>query len=318
MSDSAHLQHKNEETTSWQPGAKLKSLREQAGLSLDTIATATRIPLAKLRALEEDAYDLMGTETFAIAYFRKYSKYLGVDSDPFVEQFKRLTGSTTPASWGPGPDTAANAVDVESKSSLIAGFRAWHVVVAVVVAWLLAVVVLKQDRNESEVSGVPQQASEQPVISNPKNTVEPAAVTNSTRTEAVTPAGLPQEHRAANVVGDVQTAVTEAAEEETFDDSMESLDTRNEQIIVSGTTASGADVLLMSFSDECWVKVWDAKGEVIFAHLQNSGDNLRLSGEAPFSVMLGNARAVDLLVNDRPVSTEPQAGRRTLRLNVGP
>ncbi len=78
------------------------------------------------------------------------------------------------------------------------------------------------------------------------------------------------------------------------------------------------DLLLFSFNDSCWVEVKDAQGKVLFADSRAKGDNLQLFGQAPFSVMLGNAKAVDLLINGRQVSTLPPSGRKTLRLNVTP
>lgn len=300
MSDS-HRNHSNDEDTSaWQPGAKLKSLREEAGISLDTIAKETRIPQGKLKALEEDAYTQVGTEVFVTAYIRKYAGFLGIASDPFVDQYKLLSGSqSTREHYMEAP---AGSESRSASSSVLDNFRAWHVVVVVVVVWLLSVFLLDSDEH----------LDTEPLPNLAEQTVD-----------------LPgQRHELPAGAEDAQAAGTALPEEEALDEQpLEEIRVEDEDLSSpalsvnaesSRSEAAGADILVMSFVDECWVKVWDANGEVIFAHLQNSGDNLRLSGEAPFSVMLGNARAADLLVNGRRISIEPPAGRRTLRLNVGP
>lgn len=76
--------------------------------------------------------------------------------------------------------------------------------------------------------------------------------------------------------------------------------------------------LVFSFSDDCWISVKDANGESLFAQLQRSGDNLQLSGIAPFDVQLGNARVATLRVNDEPFSIPVKSGRKTSRFTVTP
>lgn len=88
--------------------------------------------------------------------------------------------------------------------------------------------------------------------------------------------------------------------------------------IVTGSVENddGEDLVVMSFTGDCWVSVKDATSKVLFAELQTKGDNLQLFGQAPFEVMLGDARAVHLLVNGRVVSTEPKGNKKTLKLVV--
>lgn len=78
------------------------------------------------------------------------------------------------------------------------------------------------------------------------------------------------------------------------------------------------DNLVFSFSDDCWVSVKNARGESLFAQLQRSGDNLQLSGIAPFDIQLGNARVATLRVNDQPFSIPIKNGRKTSRFTVTP
>ena len=75
--------------------------------------------------------------------------------------------------------------------------------------------------------------------------------------------------------------------------------------------------LAMTFRGECWVDVTDATGKRIVARLATSSDNLRLFGQPPFDITLGNAAVVDMTLNGEPVDTAPPAGRKMLRLTVG-
>lgn len=77
------------------------------------------------------------------------------------------------------------------------------------------------------------------------------------------------------------------------------------------------DQLHLSFADECWVEVSDVQGDVLVTELQRPGSTLTLSGMAPFSVKLGNAAAVELTLNGKPVPIEPRGGNKVVSLSVG-
>jgi cytoskeleton protein RodZ len=298
MSNTANQHRQAENTNDWLPGAKLRSLREEANISLDVIAKGTLIPFAKLKLLEEDKYTEIGKEVFVIAYIRKYAKSLGISSDPFVEQFKRLSGSTLGSNIGEGLSITESTKD--ATFAIFDKIRGWQVVVVVVAVWLGSVFLYKSETPETFESS--PSAAETHAIETHKEAV-------AQRTEKSEKA----HSFSSSTTSDDESNNTVSSEEGSEQDS---------EAQIQGLTASdpdtGADILVFGFLGECWVKVWDARGEVIFAHIQNSGDNLRLSGDAPFTVMLGNARAVDLLVNGRRISTEPAEGKRTLRLSVGP
>ena len=73
----------------------------------------------------------------------------------------------------------------------------------------------------------------------------------------------------------------------------------------------------MNFDNDCWLKVTDAVGDVIFAGLQKSGTQLSLSGKAPFRIIVGNVEGTSLVYNGEPVQLSAQGGSRSARLQVG-
>lgn len=54
-----------------------------------------------------------------------------------------------------------------------------------------------------------------------------------------------------------------------------------------------ATQLQMSFVADCWVQVTDSTGERLVASLQRTGDQIRVSGRAPFDVVIGAVDAVE-------------------------
>jgi cytoskeleton protein RodZ len=69
----------------------------------------------------------------------------------------------------------------------------------------------------------------------------------------------------------------------------------------TGATAAGATQLALKFSALSWAEVSDATGRRLLQGLYAPGAARTLSGAAPLRVILGNAPAVALRVNDQPV-----------------
>ena len=74
--------------------------------------------------------------------------------------------------------------------------------------------------------------------------------------------------------------------------------------------AAGAVRLAMSFNGASWVKVWDANGKALVDGLMASGSSRTVEGAAPLRLVLGNAAAVTLALNDRPLSLQGLVRKR--------
>jgi len=68
-------------------GARLKSAREQRGVTLRQIAGATRISMTALEALERDDFSRLPGGIFSRAFIRSYSLEVGLDPEATVAEF---------------------------------------------------------------------------------------------------------------------------------------------------------------------------------------------------------------------------------------
>ena len=80
---------------------------------------------------------------------------------------------------------------------------------------------------------------------------------------------------------------------------------------------SGGDVLELTFDQDCWVEVFDREGRVVHMDMSLGGQSLRLRGEAPFSVRLGNASAAVMAFNGVPVDLGPHTQANVANLVLG-
>ncbi|MEW8959766.1 MAG: RodZ domain-containing protein [Moorella sp. (in: firmicutes)] len=83
-------------------GDLLHSAREAKGISLREAEEATKIRLRYLEALEKGDYALLPGRVYALGFLRSYARYLGLDVQAVVEQFKREYPATEDN--GPGSE----------------------------------------------------------------------------------------------------------------------------------------------------------------------------------------------------------------------
>ncbi len=76
-------------------GRRLRDERERRGLTLQTIAISTKIPLSLLAGLERGDIEGWPSGLFGRAHFRAYAAAVGLSSEPLMVEFLRLFGNDT-------------------------------------------------------------------------------------------------------------------------------------------------------------------------------------------------------------------------------
>jgi transcriptional regulator with XRE-family HTH domain len=71
-------------------GPRLRSERERRGISLDTIASVTKVGIELWEGLERNDFSRWPTGIFARAFVRDYALAVGLDPDEVIDEFCRL------------------------------------------------------------------------------------------------------------------------------------------------------------------------------------------------------------------------------------
>lgn len=71
-------------------GPRLRSERERRGITLDTIATVTKVGVELWEGLERNDFSRWPTGIFARAFVRDYALAVGLDPDELIDEFCRL------------------------------------------------------------------------------------------------------------------------------------------------------------------------------------------------------------------------------------
>ncbi len=247
-------------------GEELRRERELRDVSREQLASATKVSMRHIAALEAGRYEQLPAGVFSKGFVRVIALHLGLDAERSVTAFRHVH-----ASW-----EAECARRQHQATTSTAGLRLSQprrsvssstTLRGIAIALALAVVTgaaafLRSrgtDRRTSETSTAPAARAE----SGPASLALPPAVAAAT---VALPAG-------ATLPG-----------------------------AVSPAAASRGRTLTLSFRDDCWAEVL-VDGRLVVRGLFPKGSRREFSNGGTFTLTLGNAGAVDVVVDGRPLGT---------------
>lgn len=87
-----------EEQPAMTAGQRLRAAREAAGMSLEEVATTTRIPTRHLESLENSDFDRLPAPTYSIGFAKNYAVAVGLDRAEVAHQLRSEMGGSRPPS----------------------------------------------------------------------------------------------------------------------------------------------------------------------------------------------------------------------------
>ena len=119
-------------------GQRLRAAREAKGLSIEDVASSTRIPTRHLQTLEDSEWDKLPAATYSIGFAKNYAAAVGLDRAEIADQLRAEMGSELPAHFTTA--TPENFEPLDSDRSmpkgLVVGALIALVVIVVLLTWL--------------------------------------------------------------------------------------------------------------------------------------------------------------------------------------
>lgn len=84
----------------------------------------------------------------------------------------------------------------------------------------------------------------------------------------------------------------------------------------AGTTNKSDSNLKFNFDDQSWVTVRDANDKVLLSQMNSPGSTMQVRGQAPFKVIVGNAKTVKMTMNGKPVDLTASIRGEVARLTL--
>lgn len=296
------------------PGTQLRQARESTGMSVEDVAAETRMTLPKVRALEEDDYDSLHSDTFIRGYLRTYAKLLKLDPEDLLRAYRQARIN---AGLEEEPEESPLQITVTQPGRPLWHFAVWILLI------LLGVLVLSVwffDNKPEFLSGSASLSSPETSIATARTVAEPNADSDTAMSEeSEFTAAEAADSPVAETIAEPESPSEPAAEASgpQSDIARDAVPEMAQMAQAAGPNTGELDELQLGFTGECWLVVTDSRGDVLHTDLVQPGQELTLLGVAPFDVKMGNAPAVQLSLNGEPVDLDIPAGRRLLTVAVG-
>ncbi len=276
-------------------GERLAVARREQQITVLEVAKELHLDEPKVRALEQNNFDFLGAPVFAKGHLRKYASLVGVDMDDVLLDYYKLNRSSDMPPVVGKVRKSAREFSPGSWIGLIV-----VVFIAAASYWWFVVAKNPLDVPDPQPASSESQTSELSTTGVTDDGFEAVAVE--------TPAPISEEVFADEVVA--EESVDEGFVEEPALAPVQAQTT-------AVNLAAGQVRLSMRFSGDCWTEISDASGERLYFNLGREGRTANVTGEAPLSVLFGNANNVSVRVNGSDYAFAPADLRgETARLTI--
>ena len=260
-------------------GRMLREARESLGMSVADVAGQIKFAPRQIEALEADDFQRLPEIPFVRGFVRSYAKILHLDAQMLLAalpQAETVSTQFEPASVDVPFPVAHSA---QRQNMILLG-----------AALLLAVLV---------------------VAFAVWHFTTPQTPAETTRIEI--PVSLPPEtlNIPAQVVAEVAEAAPAASAvmpaSETALPPVSRVAPQTQPRKLPGASSQTA-VLRLAFEGESWVEIKDKDGNILSSQINLQGSELRLDGDAPFSLVIGHAASVRLYYKGKQVDLTPHIG----------
>jgi cytoskeleton protein RodZ len=302
-------------------GERLRTAREELGLSQQAVAERLCLKVSTVRDIEDDKAPAELASTFLRGYIRSYARLVRIPEEELLPMMEKQA-----------PVRAAKVAPMQSfslgkrrkkRDGWLMSFT-WlilFVVVGLTGAWWWQ----NHKAQQEEISTMADQSSAELSASNgnsqsvPLNTGDSSAAADNSAQQAVqtpdtqsapatdsapgqAPAATAQQTSPADasaVVAPSQAAV-DNAQVATPPASAPNAALPTDQAAVTAPAAD-PNALVMNFNADCWLEVTDATGKKLFSGMQRKDASLNLAGQAPYKLKIGAPAAVQIQFQGKPV-----------------
>ncbi len=332
-------------------GRTIAQAREAKGLSQADLAQSLNLDLRIVEQIEAGRYDLAPEPIYVRAYLKSWAGALDLDPATLIQDYDRcyfgheeLNLSRARSNKKLEPMGGTGTV-VRRKRGGGGGGRFWLWLLAVIVLGIVAFVALEllPKPLSSLLGGSGSAPSNQQTIL-PLTESKPAGSADSPSGSSALPppqngnaadgsaSALPSKplpaladnspSRVAQATGTPLTGVSASADapkpEQTTSSSNVATDSASVDTNLPPPAATADNLVIKAQGADCWVEVKNADGTRLMYDVLKSGSERRFGGKGPFSVVLGNPQAVEVLWKGKPVQLgSGNATTGVVRVTVG-
>ncbi|MFV2031190.1 MAG: RodZ domain-containing protein [Gammaproteobacteria bacterium] len=309
------------------PGGRLQAARIDRGLSIEDIANRMHLSTSIIQSIEDNDFDAITAPIFVKGYLRAFARIVLLNEDEMIAQYTDSFSDADPTI----NTTSTMAAEITADDARVK----WTTfLVILVLIGLLAVWWWNKNQNRADVFSLDALQSdtqaqsgagddtmleeiEAPTEAAAGATSEPVAVGSTDvgaeppvpaedgllATESTPGAAGPEE------VASLKIELEQIVKSESAEDSR----------LISRLAPAGSDRLVIIVNADTWADIKDSGGYQLAYDLLRAGQRVKITGQAPFAVFLGNGHGVELSFNDEEVDLSNRIrDDNTARLKLGP
>ena len=268
-------------------GAKLREAREHRNLSVVSLARCLRLSPRVIDCLEANQVDQLPAPAYVKGYLHSIAKEIEIDSASLIAIYELQFRSEPPSLAEFGSRAPAQ---LTSDSNII---RRTTIALCIVMVLMVALWWRAHDIElPSFVSG---------------------AGTTPTSDEVFVPATDPLPYSFELIVHPdtpfYRASITAAANTGDTTDAVDA--------VSNAVTPESDAELSISTVEEVWVEVSDARGNRLYYDLAKPGSDIRITGERPYSLVIGNSAVVTVTLDGERIDITPYSKFGVARLRLG-
>jgi cytoskeleton protein RodZ len=269
-------------------GDILKQARTNARLSAQDVAATLNLTESQIIALEEEAFDSLGPQTFVKGYIKSYCKLFKLEQQDVLQLFPQKQEQVTHASM----QSFSRRTEREAHDSRLMLIS--YVIIALLIGSSIYFVL--QSRDDSDAVPAITETAEQ--ISEPtSNDVDEDDTLQLADALPLTESSIATELAPSQIQAITANPVTSEAEQQ---EAMEAV----------------LQTVVMTFGEDSWVEILDATGDKIAFGVKKQGYTMTVAGKAPFFVTLGRPGGVQVSLDGQPIDVSHLPTTRTAKFNL--
>ncbi|MFN1549548.1 cytoskeleton protein RodZ [Vibrio natriegens] len=307
----------NEVPLSIEAGTLLKNKRESLGMTQKQVADRLRLRVSVIEDIENNRFESQQVATFTRGYLRSYAKVVGLDEKVVLTALEQ-TADIQPKDQEIEMQSFSRKTKHEKHNSRIM-FLTW--VIAIVITGISAAWWWQNQQDNSltqvvtdssvegpepsaqELADIDQMSADELIAS------APADITVSAEQPVAADEAL-SSAEAAEVLPSDQLASTDIEEPVAV---LEEAEVVEEPAII---VPEGMSLLTMTFKADCWIQVKDTNGKTLVSGTHKPGQDVELTGKAPFKVILGAPEGVTMTFASEPVDLSGYTSGKVARFTL--
>ncbi len=311
------LENTNEVPLSIEAGTLLKNKRESLGMTQKQVADRLRLRVSVIEDIENNRFESQQVATFTRGYLRSYAKFVGLDEKVVLVALEQTA------------DVKPKEQEIEMQSFSRKTKHEKHNSRIMLLTWVIAIVIIGisaawwwQNQQENSLAQVVAEAN---VETSQPSADEIADIDLMTEEELIasTPAELAASNNTASEssinaaqTDEVVPAETEESTTEATKEPVAVIEAAEEVQDASPVVPEGMTLLTMKFKADCWIQVKDTNGKTLVSGTQKPGQDVELTGKAPFKVILGAPEGVTMTFASEPVDLSGYTSGKVARFTL--